>query len=361
VDLARVFSTCVESFGLIHPSKEWNKQQHLLITLLGIQQGRLLIWGDVLGITDSSPARDTRLDQPIFREPIEERLQTITFRLSRETKAVALSKYGLKPPKRFTSEYERALDINRLGAFRTRFWAMTPHDSWKDRRGVGVTVTQTHWTIADNTKFSDYVAAVRTDVDDLISLMGVQDEQIDRAMKHDIKALGWHPVFDKGKAARDMTSLRLIRDACVQAYPAYSAETKGALKYLEEEWSDNYASMRASRRQSEATPTVPKGSMKVPEKKGTGNAKADATPLKPRKQGFLASLRQLSFGKTKNSTPRSGNEKTSTANSKTLTATPSTTDPERSKSASEAKPDNEDGEALMPQRSMSMTAVPTGR
>ena len=51
--LANLFSNTVEAFGLISASQRWEREEQLLLSKLGIQQARLLIWGDILGV--SSP------------------------------------------------------------------------------------------------------------------------------------------------------------------------------------------------------------------------------------------------------------------------------------------------------------------
>jgi len=76
-------------------------------------------------------------------------------------------------------------------------------------------------------------------VDFLVSLMGIQDK-VDRALALDIKALGWHPIFDKARASADMSKLRLIKEACEVDYPTYAAATQHALDYLDKEWKDSY-------------------------------------------------------------------------------------------------------------------------
>ena len=48
--LANLFSNTVEAFGLIRASQRWEREEQLLLSRLGIQQARLLIWGDILGV-----------------------------------------------------------------------------------------------------------------------------------------------------------------------------------------------------------------------------------------------------------------------------------------------------------------------
>ena len=55
LSLATQFSTCVEAFNLVHPHSDSNRGQKIALAKLGIQQGRLLIFGDVVGISSPPP------------------------------------------------------------------------------------------------------------------------------------------------------------------------------------------------------------------------------------------------------------------------------------------------------------------
>jgi hypothetical protein len=234
--LAQLFSTCVEAMLLIHPSKEWDRAQRLLIAKVGIQQGRLLAWGAMLGICELDSSRDPRLDEPETHAKIEKALQDIIDRPVHTDRTTQFEKYGLKPPKKFIRTTEPALDAARLDAFREKL-EILQQQRWEVRRGMSITIT--HWSIVDSDKFATYLALIREQVDFVIGLMGIEDG-VNRAMKYDIKALGWHPVFERRKAASDMSKLRLIKDACAEDYPEYAAATQGALDYLDKEWKDSY-------------------------------------------------------------------------------------------------------------------------
>ena len=54
--LANLFSNTVEAFGLIRASQRWEREEQLLLSRLGIQQARLLIWGDILGVSSPPPS-----------------------------------------------------------------------------------------------------------------------------------------------------------------------------------------------------------------------------------------------------------------------------------------------------------------
>jgi hypothetical protein len=106
-----------------------------------------------------------------------------------------------------------------------------------------MSVTANHWYVHDVEKFKAFIKLVRDNVDLLIKMMG-NEENVDRAVKHDIRALGWHPIFEKLKASSDSAKLRLIREACKDDYPEYSAVTDGALAYIDREWIENIEDVR---------------------------------------------------------------------------------------------------------------------
>jgi hypothetical protein len=236
LSLAQLFSTCVECFGLIHPGKEWDHEQRVLIAKLGIQQGRLLAWGDMIGITELGPARDPRLQDTEMRGSIEQALQSIIDRPAHLARTQQFEIYGLKPPKHFISSYQPALDTARLESFRAKL-EMLQEQRWEVRRGMSIIIS--HWIIADPIKFKGYLDMIKAKVDFLIGLMD-NESRVDRALALDIKALGWHPIFDKARASADMSKLRLIKEASQDEYPSYAVATGGALDYLDKEWKDSY-------------------------------------------------------------------------------------------------------------------------
>jgi hypothetical protein len=77
------------------------------------------------------------------------------------------------------------------------------------------------------------------------------------AVKLDIHALGWHPVFERTKAASDGHKLQLIKQVCKDTYPSFVAATEKALAYLNKEWNDDYqeAVARTEHRMQSAPPS----------------------------------------------------------------------------------------------------------
>ncbi|KAF2673774.1 hypothetical protein BT63DRAFT_166432 [Microthyrium microscopicum] len=232
LQMAHLFGDCIESFGTFHQGKkEWDRPQKLLLTKLGIQQARLLAWGQFVGICAEDDFRDSRIDDETNRIRIETALKQITHGPSSLDKESLSHTYGLSPSKKIINSPEPALDSTRLEAFREQYLSLV--------RSHTKVATNHHWIITDNVKFQDYINKVRGCVDDVIEAMDNND-RINRAVQYDIKAMGWHPVFDRNKAANDGSKLRLIKDSCQDDYPEFSATTDGALAYLNKQWQDSY-------------------------------------------------------------------------------------------------------------------------
>lgn len=330
LSLAQLFSTCVECFGLIHPGKEWDTTQRGQIAKLGIQQGRLIAWGDMLGITELGPSRDPRLDDTEMRSTIEQALQDIIDRPADMDRASQFEKYGLKPPTKFISSYQPALDTARLESFREKL-ELLQKQRWEVRRGMSITIS--HWVIKNTDKFQTFLSIIREKVDFLIELMGIGDK-VDRALVLDIRALGWHPIFDRGRAASDISKLRLIKWACETDYPTYAAATTGALEYLDKEWKDSAQEARDARRGSE----IPGAAAKM-----MAEAKKASSPQKEKRSGLFGMLRPKSWRK----------------GSKTDISHVSADEPEKGRSMSYAPPPDLLTPPLSPERSKSVSVVPT--
>jgi hypothetical protein len=268
LSLAQLFSTCVEAFNLIHPLKDSDKTHRVAIVRLGLQQGRLLIFGDAVGISSppatvarymipSNPGatnpdpdlpiyfgdRDPRLDDTSFQEKIRAALNQIADRPSHLTREELMSEYGLKASKRIGIPAYPSLDTNRLEAFREKFALL--HDLAR-QTGVhpslerGKSMTTQYWTVKDVKKFDSFVTIVKGEIDELIQLMGVR-EQVDKGMKSDIRSMAWHPDLSGNLLKSDWNKLRLIKTACIQDYPEYVAATDVALRHIDEEMKHNSA------------------------------------------------------------------------------------------------------------------------
>jgi hypothetical protein len=265
ISLTSLFSTAVEALTLIHPSAP-SPPQKLALTRLGLQQGRLLIFGDAVGIssppatiathfvpshaglTNPDPSapinfnmRDPRLDEEETRKAVEACLDQIVGRPEKLGREEMMSEYGLRPPKKFGAGVppsgEQAVDLNRLEAFREKYALLQDLSHKRARIQMprrGKSITMQHWSVKDVEKFNAFIGMVKGQVDRLIGLLGVE-EQVERGMKIDIKSLGWHPDFSGVMMKRDWAKLKLIREACESEYPQYLQATDTALRYINQE------------------------------------------------------------------------------------------------------------------------------
>ncbi|KAF2255214.1 hypothetical protein BU26DRAFT_514963 [Trematosphaeria pertusa] len=365
LSLAQQFSTCVEAFNLIHPHKDSDRAQKVALAKLGIQQGRLLIFGDAVGIS-SPPAtiarhmipshpgatnpdphlpvnfgiRDPHLDDDAVNQKVRAALEEIAGRPSHLSREELMEKYGLKTPKHFAKIEYPALDTNRLEAFREKYALL---QDLARQTGVRTAVrarasmTMSHWTVRDVLKFDAFVKTVKTEVDGLIALLDVK-EQIDRGMRTDIKAMAWHPDLSGPVVRQDWEKLRLIREAVMEDYPEYVEVTDRALKYISEELRDaKIAGLRAAY-------VPPMGRRKSEEKP---KPKATEQPVKSPRPSLFSNLRFPSWGKSQKSRSKS-------------IASPSSVDdqdPQRSLSEDISKTATEEN-GLEPIRSKSLSAIP---
>ena len=390
VALAQLFATCIEAFGLISPSSKWEKDEQLLLSRLGLQQARLLIWGDVVGIS-SPPAsvtdravpkhpsaaypdlteptffvpRDGRLDEVETRGEIERALSALVDRTSSAAREEMMDKFGLRPPKKGGVEYSSPVDMNRLEAFRERYELLKEvaesYAQLNVRRNRSL-MSSTSWQIADEHKFDAYLKLTKEKIDYLINLFGAK-ERVDRAMRMDIKALGWHLTADRARVALDISKLKLLKEHCEKEYPEYVEATETALKNIERERQENTGVYNPGSAMASMSVSTPKEKTPKSPKHGLSNHTNGATngnaPAGKQKRGSLFGGLLKTFGKK-------SRDSTHASRSKSVSAAPATEsenqDPERAlsdvgplRSGSEDSASN----GLAPTRSKSVGGDPT--
>ncbi|EGP83102.1 unnamed protein product [Zymoseptoria tritici ST99CH_1A5] len=313
--LASLFSSCVEAFGLIQPSHKWEKEEQLLLTRLGLQQARLLIWGSVVGVpsppatvTDRAvpkhpslaypdlkeptffDARDPRLDESGTRSVIEETLSAIVDRSSHTSREEMMAHYGLKPPKRFAPR-DQAFDMTRLESFREKYELL--REVAETRAQINTrranSIIRQPWTIADTSKFRSFIKLTQEKVDFLIDLMGVK-QRVDLGCRMDIRVFGWHIAPDRTRTSQDISKLRLLQEICKEDYPEYLEATQQALDNISREGRES--NMAAVKQQQAAL---------APPASNNGGIAAHGHEKKKR-PGFLKMFK--SFGKTRGTQSR---------------------------------------------------------
>lgn len=372
--LATTFATCVEAFNQIHPHKDSDHAQKVALTKLGIQQGRLLIFGDAVGIsappatiarhmvpshpglTNPDPTlpvnfgvRDARLDDDHVRQKVMLSLEEISGRPAHLSRNELMERYGLKQPKRFSTLEHPALDTNRLEAFREKYALL---NDLVRQSGIRANVKRqgsmamTNWTVKDVVRFDAFVAIVQTEVDKLISLLGVK-EQVDRGMKTDIKAMAWHPDLQSLIVRSDWEKLKLIREAVADDYPEYVEVADKAIQYLIAELRDTKVHMLVAAQGARAPvgAATRKGSE---EKNKSGVTTSEQHPKSP---GLQKEKRPSLWSRI------SGYKKASKHRSQSVVSAPEETDPQRSLSETGAGIASEDNNALTTVRSKSLSAI----
>lgn len=398
--LATQFSTCVEAFNLIHPSKDHDHAQKVALAKLGVQQGRLLIFGDAVGIsappatiakhmipshpglTNPDPhlpvnfaVRDAKLDNEATNTKVKHALHEIAGRPSNMSREELMNVYGLKSPKTFSKLEYPALDTNRLEHFREQYALLTDLVRQSGTRANikrNMSMTTTHWTVKESSRFNQYVKVVRTEVDALINLLDVKD-QVDKGMRSDIRCMAWHPDLSGPIVRQDWEKLKLIREACEVDYPQYIAVVDTALQYINDELKEtSLANRRASlglavptdgpsggRRKSDydirSVPPQVAAAQEKTHLQLSAERACDPNYGREKRPGWLSAFKFKSWAKS---------NKSEKVRSKSTPGPDAVLDPQRSMSEGEATVPNqiapEDGGALAPIRSKSLSAIPDG-
>ncbi|KAI4221581.1 MAG: hypothetical protein L6R36_006801, partial [Xanthoria steineri] len=92
VGLMALLKTCVECFEYIDAAKTYGRNLELLTTKFAVEQARLLIWGESVGISSTNPTANNRVETPHVRPVVEQILNCIRM-LFEDTNALTV-RYG---------------------------------------------------------------------------------------------------------------------------------------------------------------------------------------------------------------------------------------------------------------------------
>jgi len=208
VALASLFSTCVECFGYLEASKSHGRDYEILLTQLDVEKTKLLQWGERMGLR-CEEGRDDRLNDPHTRPTLERVLNCIKMLLTDSDNLA--QKYGLKPVERIDHAVEATAIVSRL---RMRLFADSNERfaarimNQQKRTGF---LAKTKLAIHDCNKFKDLVAQLSTFVGSLNDLVPATETTKRRLIQEDVESL-----------VGDLSSLRLLRDACEDVNPEWS-------------------------------------------------------------------------------------------------------------------------------------------
>ena len=261
IALASLFYNTVQGFGNIHSSQNDERDEKILLTQLGVEQARLMIWGDIVGIlsppasllahapypTDGTHSlyngpRDARLEEDDMRRQIEDLLHQLSHTLSDASQEEIAKVHGLKSWHRGIAHTleQPAVDTNRVSGLEAKYAEVLDIASTKSALERPRRSAMTQWVIFDTIRFTNFVKSTKSKVDKLVALLGtVTEAEVERNLIADIQKLGEHPenAHDQvsRSAERDLAKLKFIIKACKGRYPTFVAEAQHAQQRIAEE------------------------------------------------------------------------------------------------------------------------------
>lgn len=252
IALASLFYNTVESFGNIHSSLNDFKDENVLLAQLGVEQARLLIWGEIVGILsppaslasyapaskgDSRP-RDERLDDPQERQSLEGVLGAIAASFAHPSVDEVANTAGLKPWQKGLAHAldQPAVDMSRVEGLEENYSHLLDVAQLKTAMKRPRRAATTQWVIYDTIRFSNFVKFAKRQVDKLVHFLDAEHE-VENSLRADIKFLGLRPTISTaGKPSRsttkDIAKLNLLIKACKGRYPALVTEAQQSLHEL---------------------------------------------------------------------------------------------------------------------------------
>ena len=197
IGIAALFTTCIECFGYIKAASSLRRNHEVLLVKLEIQQERLLVWGDVVGI--GSNELDSVENDKTLSELTKSCLSTIRSLL--QDTEILKSRYGFCAVTSGDKAIHRtSVSANALKRFRLRF-RQTP-------QGPGA-LDKTRWAIHDAAKFETLITHLKDLIDGLIARVPATVERQDQKIKDDIASM-----------VDNISALKLVKEACEDSYPS---------------------------------------------------------------------------------------------------------------------------------------------
>ncbi|KAG9533002.1 hypothetical protein E4T50_06787 [Aureobasidium sp. EXF-12298] len=253
--LASLFYNTLKSFDNIHSSLNDFKDEKVYLAQLGIEQARLLIWGEQMGIFSLPPSltfleteegrqnmtpRDPRLDDDEVRVNLEGLMNSIIHTLSNPNDNDSdLDTTGLRPlPRGGAQALEQpAADLTRMKNFEDSYKHLLELGSNKVSVKRPSSLAQQQWVIHDTLRFSNFVKSTKRQVDTLLLALNINDK-VENILLGDIRDLGKHAGGSPGSkpsqlAVKDMAKLKLLIRACKGRYPALLNEAQQTFNNLQ--------------------------------------------------------------------------------------------------------------------------------
>lgn len=251
--LSSLFYNTLKSFGNIHSSLNDFKDEKVYLAQLGIEQARLLIWGEQMGIFSLPPSlafletendkekripRDPRLDEDEVRENLERLMNSILHSLSQPNDS-DLDTTGLRPWNQGMAHSleQPAADQARMERFEESYSHLLELASDKASVKRPKRLANQQWVIYDTLRFSNFVKSTKRQVDTLLMALNI-NEKVENILLGDIRDLGKHAGGSPGSrpspsAVKDMAKLKLLIRATKGRYPALLNEAQLTFNQLQ--------------------------------------------------------------------------------------------------------------------------------
>ncbi|KAI0894642.1 prion-inhibition and propagation-domain-containing protein [Annulohypoxylon nitens] len=171
--IAGLFTACIENFNIVVRAREFSEEFEHLCTLLALQQIRLVIWGETLGLAPPFGARAPKpynraLERPDIRPSIERTLNQLQNLLAKAD--TITGRYASEEQERVAELSERcvASDSKGMAIFRDSYQRFKNkiRKNQKDKSLWQVT----RWSIQDYERFERLITNIRDLVDALESI-----------------------------------------------------------------------------------------------------------------------------------------------------------------------------------------------
>ena len=207
IGIAALFTTCIERFEYFKTASDLRRNYEVLLVKLEIQQERLLVWGDLVGI--GTDELDSIEKDKALSELTKRCLSTIRS-LMQDTE-ILKSRYGLcAVTSNDKAIYQSGVSANALKRFRLRFR--------QTLQGPGA-LDKTRWAIHDAAKFERLIAHLKDLIDGLVARVPapVVERQVQK-IKDDIASM-----------VDNIPGLKLVQEACEESYPSLHDAASAAI------------------------------------------------------------------------------------------------------------------------------------
>ncbi|KAI4278546.1 MAG: hypothetical protein L6R38_005235 [Xanthoria sp. 2 TBL-2021] len=209
IGIAALFTTCVQCFEYFKAATTLQADFEILLLKLEIEQERFLVWGEDTGIGNSDWDENSLFNGDPKRQDLVRRCLDAIRGLLDNAEDLK-SKYGVQPTSPVTrSTDHRSISSNALKRLRLRFGRS------QDKPTI---LRKTKWVIHDAAKFGKLIEHLR----DLINGLKKDGHGPRDTLQEKVQT-------DIAYMIDDIRQLRLLSEACEDAYPEWSDTARSAI------------------------------------------------------------------------------------------------------------------------------------